>query len=53
MIAIAATVNDPTVSGAEEIVVGLLLLFFAAQLLLACRRVREARRWLDDPLPRP
>ncbi len=56
VLAIAATVNDPTVSGAEKIVFGLFGLFglfCAAKLLLACRRVREARRWLDDPLPRP
>ncbi len=53
VVGIAAIVSDPTISGAEEIVVGLLVLLFVAQLLLACRRVREARRWLDDPLPRP
>lgn len=48
----AAAVSDPTLSAADQILAGLFVLFCAAQLLLACRRVREARRWLDDPLPR-
>lgn len=52
VLAIAAIV-DPTVSGSDRIVFWLFVLFSVVQLLLACRRVREARRWLDDPLPRP
>ena len=49
----AATASDPTLSTADQILAWLIVLFCVAQLLLACRRVREARRWLDDPLPRP
>ena len=53
VVVVAATVSDPTLTAADQMLAWLFALFCVVQLLLACRRVREARRWLDDPLPRP
>lgn len=53
VVVVAGAVSDPTLTGVDQALTWLFVLFCAVQLLLACRRVRQARRWLDDPLPRP